>query len=208
MKQIFGIPINKFFALFFLTLAFGFLVFEFAFDIATFGISYVMTFSNIWNHLLLIACFVVLLIMNIRNDDRAYIGLSLFVFFVAFDGIFGVGDSFQYAIYWLNNGKSFVGLLYLLSIFFWLGQLGLGVVTYLFLARYRFGRTNNFKLVRLFSILFFVALVLTTISTFSLLFLSDSGYGIETYLSSGSYFLAEIAAGAACIFTLNRLRRL
>ena len=208
MRNIFGVSINKFFAVGFAGLAIALLLVEFISDGVINSWSAVITLSNMIDHLLLIACYLVLFVMNIRNDDRAYMGVSLLVFFIGFDGFFGLSNAFSNAFSYFVNGVPLLGFLFLLSIFLWAGQFGLGVVTYVFVLRYRFQRTENFKLVKLFAILFFIALVLTTGATLLLVFLASPGLPINAYVLSGIYYLSQIAAGACVIFTLNRLRRL
>lgn len=208
MGKIFGISINKFFAMLFGGLAIALLVVEFICDGVINGWASVAGVGNIIDHLLLLGCYLVLFIMNVRNDDRAYIGVSLLVFFIGFDGFFGLGTAISSAVNCLVNGAILLGLMYFLSIFFWAGQLGLGVVTYIFIARYQFRRTENFKRVWMFAMLFFIALILTTTSTFILVFLSNTELPVSAYVLSGLYFLSQIAAGACVLFTLNRLRRL
>ena len=207
MRTIFGMSINKFFAVLFSAMALLFLIAEFVASGAYYGFGAIMTFSGIWNYLLLLGCLLLLLIFNLRNDDRAYAGISLLIFFAAFDGFFGIGTSVEYVSYFAKNNQSVGMFIAFLSILFWIGQLGMGVVSYIFVARYRFGRTNNFKLVRLFVCLFLLSLVLTGICQVSMNAYAGFYSGYQPCLIDSFYYLCLIVGGASAFFTLNRLRR-
>lgn len=207
MRRIFGVSINKFFAVSLASAALILLALEFLLSAIQFPAS-TFIFSNVWNHLLLVVCYLFLLITNIRNDDRAYVSILLLVFFFAFDAFFGIIDAAQFALSGMMNGQVGLGLLFTLSIVLWAGQLAMGVLAYIFVARYRFGRSNNFNLVRLFALLFLLSLLLTSIASFFLSLLSGATYTAMELVLLFFYDISQFLAVSSCVFTLNRLRRL
>ena len=208
MKRfLFGISVNKFFALVTSGLALLCLALAFTLELATLG-SGALNFSNIWNYGLLFITFIVLIMMNARNDDRAYLGIFFLIFFIAFDGLYGIGSTIRSIATMLASGSIAFAALELASMALWAGQLGLGVALYILLARYRVGRTSNFKLVRLLMILFLIAFALTTAWSFISAFLLLAALSPLYYVALGFYYGSQLAGAVCCLFTLNRLRRL
>lgn len=205
-KRIFGMSLNKLFAIAFASFGSLLLVTELALRIGYLRDSF--SFGHVWNYLLLFAAYIVLLVMNIRNDDRAYYGISILVFFVGFDGFFGIGDSIEATIYYFTNGAYVAAILSFLTLFLWAGQLAMGILTYIWCILYRSGRSNNFKLLFIFAILFVISIVLTTSATLITTLVISPDMDRLLVLIWILYYLSQILCAIAVVFTLLRLKRL
>ncbi len=163
--------------------------------------------SGIWNYLLYAVTYLIILIANIRNDNFAYQGILMFVFFMVFDQIYtllidspGLFSSFV-------SGDVTVILLSIFLFLFLLAQVIIGVLLYLSIAKYSRGLIDNFKKVRLLGILYSISLFIGLAFYMSLLLL-----GLE--INPFSVFLlfmtpiSEVLMSIAICFTLERLRRI
>ena len=164
-------------------------------------------FAGPWayfNILITSVVYVMLLITNNQNDNRAYQAISLLVFFQVYDAIWT----------FLPIGSNFVG--YFFGAFpSWLfGVLlantalmviGAGVVMYIFLLRYRMMR-GTYKRLWLWALLLLVAMVLDAIAiavaSFVLIGWSPLLLAEQLLVS-----LPDIFMIVACLFTIRRLRR-
>lgn len=158
---------------------------------------------TIINLVLNLVILTLLLINNIRNDNRAF-GAVMMVVFLAVWGLIVSwlpGGSGLYAVFNAGPGIVTLGVFLLL---FAAASIALGIVTYVFLFRYRLGRTS-FERQMLFSRLFVaclvVELILEVVTIFSLI--AFDAYTFTYYLLAN---LSMAFAGVACLFTLRRLR--
>lgn len=198
---------NKIFAVAFSGLAtFGFLA---RFIMAGVVSGWASVFTGpvaIINAIITLFVFGTILVTNIFNDDRAYNGISFFVFLMAWRLIWSFLPT------GLNLGALFSGsplgtTLAVLDAVFAAASAGLGIVLYVFIFRYRLGR-GDFKKVRLFAILFACALAgLSAVEICVDLLLATSI--TPTFVVMALLFdLPEALMGVAVAFTLERLRRI
>ena len=198
---------NKIFAVSFAALA-----------VATFVAQYILTgvfygWNNVFtgplpiiNASITLGIFLMILVTNIRNDDRAYNGILMFVFLIAWRLVWS----------FLPQGLSLGSLIgssrpeyvatAVLDLLLGLGAAGLGVTLYVFVFRYRMGR-GDFNLVRLFAVLFALALALLAGADLALYLLSISTISAPYAALCVCAVLPDALMGVAVAFTLERLRR-
>lgn len=186
------------------TIAFLMLASSFALEVSLVGAS----FTSLWNYLLYFLSYGMILFCNIRNDNNAYRGITLFVFFMAFDQIWSVfmGGIDLAILFNMANPLSIV-----INVFYLALVLAGGVIGFLLyakIARYMVDPLASFRKVRIFAIVYAaILLVLFGLSLWSIFFfLGDVG---SLALSSLILLpLSEVIMAVAIIFTLERLRRI
>lgn len=162
------------------------------------------TFFGILNILLTFIILTMLLVTNIQNDNRAWTAITMIVFLVVWDMVFSLlpGGSSLYVAFTSDVPLLVLGVFLLLS----MNATGaFGVVTFIFLYRYRLGRTSYERLIlwaRLFTGCLAVMSVLQVVLSI-MLFGTGPLYVFYAILSD----FAVVAAGIAVLFTLRRLRR-
>lgn len=195
---------NKILAVSLSTIAFLMLASSFALEVSLVGAS----FTSLWNYLLYFLSYGMILFYNIRNDNNAYRGITLFVFFMAFDQIWSVfmGGIDLAVLFNMANPLSIV-----INVFYLALVLAGGVVGFMLyakIARYMVDPLASFRKVRIFAIVYAaILLVLFGLSLWSIFFfLGDVGS-----LALASLILlplSEVIMAVAIIFTSERLRRI
>ena len=195
---------NKILAVSLSSIAFLMLAASFALEVSLVGAS----FTSLWNYLLYFLSYGMILFYNIRNDNNAYRGITLFVFFMAFNQIWSVfmGGIDLAILFDMANPLSIV-----INVFYLALVLAGGVIGFLLyakIARYMVDPLASFRKVRIFAIVYAaILLVLFGISLWSVFFF----LGDVDSLSLASLILlplSEVIMAAAIIFTLERLRRI
>lgn len=195
---------NKILAVSLSTIAFLMLASSFALEVSLVGAS----FTSLWNYLLYFLSYGMILFYNIRNDNNAYRGITLFVFFMAFDQIWSVfmGGIDLAVLFNMANPLSIVINVFYLALVLTGGVIGF--MLYAKIARYMVDPLASFRKVRIFAIVYAaILLVLFGLSLWSIFFfLGDVGS-----LALASLILlplSEVIMAVAIIFTLERLRRI
>ena len=202
-------PINKFVAVSTSIGALTFLLFHIAMNIVTpnsnGGYDVVI---NLVDYALLAIAFVVLLVMNLRNDDRAYMGITLFLTYIAIDAIFyfiNILASMSASIL----GATLEYVLALIASVISSGfQLAMGICSYIFLFRYSMRRFDDHKRIFMFLSLFVLATLLSQLSYLFLTYVSASSVSTIWLISYIAITISLLCGGFAAIFTFKRLRRL
>lgn len=169
-------------------------------------------FSLLWNYILTFIAYAIIFFCNIRNDNYAYRGILLFVFFMAFDQLMEVfyGGAALGLMFNVENPISIVlSVFYLLFV---LSEAVVGFMLYYNITKYMMNPVASFKKVRLlavvYSALLFIAISFS-IAIFSVILLpsytpAQVGLAVTLLLLSP---ISEVVMSVAIIFTLERLRR-
>lgn len=171
------------------------------------ALDWMFDFTTLWNYLLYFIAYLIILICNIRNDNAAYRGITLFVFFMAFDQIWS-GLMMGGTAFALFSGADPVSLtlviIYLLSVI--VGGV-LGFILYAKIFKYMINPLADYRPVRKYGIIY----------SSSLFFILALLIGTEMYvnplasaLDIAVIFLlpiSELIMSVAIVFTLERLYR-
>lgn len=206
---IFNMPINKFVAVSTSIAALAFLLLHIILNVVTAnGTGGYDVVINLIDYALLAISFILLLVMNLRNDDRAYMGITLLLTYIAIDAVF----------YFINLTASMslsileAPLEYILALILNMAssgfQLAMGICSYIFLFRYSARRFDNHRRIFLFLSLFVLATLLFQLSSLYLTFVSSSSVSTQWLISFIAITLALLCGGFSAIFTFKRLRRL
>jgi FtsH-binding integral membrane protein len=161
--------------------------------------------THFWNFFVYLIVYLIILIGNIRNDNIAYTGILMFIFYMAYDNAVTIIKSGNEVVKNLSSSGSFdpLFLLYGLS---WAGIVGIvfvGIFLYVRSAQYMRGSFTNFKVIRLLSILFASCIIL--VFAFPLFMFLASGYFAALFILLIN--IADAFIGLSVIFTMERLRR-
>ena len=201
---------NKILAVGLSGIAVAMLIASFIIDMSAGGWSF--DFSLLWNYILTFIAYAIIFFCNIRNDNYAYRGILLFVFFMAFDQLMEVfyGGATLGLMFNVENPVSIVlSVFYLLFV---LSEAVVGFMLYYNITKYMMNPVASFKKVRLlaivYSALLFVAISFS-IAIFSVILLpsytpAQIGLAVTLLLLSP---ISEVVMSVAIIFTLERLRR-
>lgn len=169
-------------------------------------------FSLVWNYILTFIAYAIIFFCNIRNDNYAYRGILLFVFFMAFDQLMEVffGGATLGLMFNVDNPISIVlSVFYLLFV---LSEAVVGFMLYYNITKYMVNPVASFKKVRAlaiaYSALLFIAICFS-FAIFSVILLpsyspAQVGLAVTLLLLSP---ISEVVMSVAIIFTLERLRR-
>lgn len=169
-------------------------------------------FSLLWNYILTFIAYAIIFFCNIRNDNYAYRGILLFVFFMAFDQLMEVfyGGAALGLMFNVENPISIVlSVFYLLFV---LSEAVVGFMLYYNITKYMMNPVASFKKVRLLAIVYSALLFIAisfSIAIFSVILLpsytpAQIGLAVTLLLLSP---ISEVVMSVAIIFTLERLRR-
>lgn len=169
-------------------------------------------FSLLWNYILTFIAYAIIFFCNIRNDNYAYRGILLFVFFMAFDQLMEVfyGGAALGLMFNVENPISIVlSVFYLLFV---LSEAVVGFMLYYNITKYMMNPVASFKKVRLLAIVYSALLIIAisfSIAIFSVILLpsytpAQVGLAVTLLLLSP---ISEVVMSVAIIFTLERLRR-
>ena len=169
-------------------------------------------FSLLWNYILTFIAYAIIFFCNIRNDNYAYRGILLFVFFMAFDQLMEVfyGGAALGLMFNVENPISIVlSVFYLLFV---LAEAAVGFMLYYNITKYMMNPVASFKKVRLLAIVYSALLFIAisfSIAIFSVILLpsytpAQIGLAVTLLLLSP---ISEVVMSVAIIFTLERLRR-
>lgn len=169
-------------------------------------------FSLLWNYILTFIAYAIIFFCNIRNDNYAYRGILLFVFFLAFDQLMEVffGGAALGLMFNVENPISIVlSVFYLLFV---LSEAVVGFMLYYNITKYMMNPVASFKKVRLLAIVYSALLIIAisfSIAIFSVILLpsytpAQVGLAVTLLLLSP---ISEVVMSVAIIFTLERLRR-
>ncbi len=169
-------------------------------------------FSLLWNYILTFIAYAIIFFCNIRNDNYAYRGILLFVFFMAFDQLMEVfyGGAALGLMFNVENPISIVlSVFYLLFV---LSEAVVGFMLYYNITKYMMNPVASFKKVRLLAIVYSALLFIAisfSIAIFSVILLpsytpAQVGLAVTLLLLSP---ISEVVMSVAIIFTLERLRR-
>lgn len=198
-------------------LAIGFLSLAIAFEVGYFvagilsmwayGSGGISSFSFIWNFVILMICYVMMLQGNVRNSYIAYRGVLSFTFLstivMVVDVLFNGASLLAYS-------SSPIGLVIALgTLLFTIGQIVLGIFCYIRLYGLMARGYTNFKALALFFSFFLGTLIISNLFTILYEFL------LNDLLSSGNIYLillillspiSELFAAAGALVTIFRLR--
>ena len=164
-------------------------------------------FAGFWSYINIVITSVVylmLLITNIQNDNRAYVAIELLTVFLIYDAIWAflpIGNNlFQFF------GMGFPTWLYgLILVLTAGGVIGMGIPFLIFLIRYRLMR-GSYEQLSLWAYLFVGAVALDAIANIVIgIFLY--GGDAKSIALQLLLVLPDVFMMVACLFTLRRLRR-
>lgn len=201
---------NKILAVGLSGIAVAMLIASFIIDMSAGGWSF--DFSLLWNYILTFIAYAIIFFCNIRNDNYAYRGILLFVFFMAFDQLMEVfyGGAALGLMFNVENPISIVlSVFYLLFV---LSEAVVGFMLYYNITKYMMNPMASFKKVRLLAIVYSALLFIAisfSIAIFSVILLpsytpAQIGLAVTLLLLSP---ISEVVMSVAIIFTLERLRR-
>ncbi len=144
-----------------------------------------------------------LMYRNIQNDGRAYSNILIFIFSLAFNLLLDLLEEGIYTVFDVASGQTISVVFFLLSVLFTIGQMVIGILLYINIARYMRGYSVPWKRIRTLAIVFaiLVGLGAFPLVALSMLLLGD---GLIALLSVP---VSEAFCSIAIIFTLERLRR-
>lgn len=156
--------------------------------------------------LITLVVFVMLLVTNIQNDNRAISAIFMFVFMVAWGAFLSlIPTSSDLNLYGAFSGNGLLVTLAVFELLFTAATVGAGVTFYVFLVRYTMGRTP-FGRCFLWSLLFLGALIISGVLETALFFtLFTPDKFLALYLALNIF--PDLFMGAAVVFTLLRLKR-
>lgn len=171
------------------------------------ALSWRFDFTTLWNYLLYFIAYLIIFICNVRNDNGAYRGITLFVFFMAFDQIWS-GVMMGGSAFALFSGADPVSItlavIYLLAVV--VGGV-LGFILYAKILKYMVNPLADYRPVRKYGIIY----------SSSLFFILALLIGMEMYVSPSAGALdiaiifllpiSELIMSVAIVFTLERLYR-
>lgn len=166
-----------------------------------------LSFSSVWNYLLYAVSYLIILIANIRNDNFAYQGILMFVFFMAFDQVYTLIINSVNVINAFSSGNVIYICLFLLFFLFLLAEAVTGIILYININRYMRGSIDDFKKVRIPGILYSCFLVAGLAFHISLSLILPP-YGTLVALFMFIIPISEMIMSIAICFTLERLRRI
>ena len=201
---------NKILAVGLSGIAVAMLIASFIIDMSAGG--WAFDFSLLWNYILTFIAYAIIFFCNIRNDNYAYRGILLFVFFMAFDQLMEVfyGGAALGLMFNVENPISIVlSVFYLLFV---LSEAVVGFMLYYNITKYMMNPVASFKKVRLLAIVYSALLIIAisfSIAIFSVILLpsytpAQVGLAVTLLLLSP---ISEVVMSVAIIFTLERLRR-
>lgn len=201
---------NKILAVGLSGIAVAMLIASFIIDMSAGG--WAFDFSLVWNYILTFIAYAIIFFCNIRNDNYAYRGILLFVFFMAFDQLMAVffGGTTLGLMFNVDNPISIVlSVFYLLFV---LSEAVVGFMLYYNITKYMMNPMASFKKVRLLAIVYSALLFIAisfSIAIFSVILLpsytpAQIGLAVTLLLLSP---ISEVVMSVAIIFTLERLRR-
>lgn len=201
---------NKILAVGLSGIAVAMLIASFIIDMSAGG--WAFDFSLLWNYILTFIAYAIIFFCNIRNDNYAYRGILLFVFFMAFDQLMEVfyGGATLGLMFNVENPVSIVlSVFYLLFV---LSEAVVGFMLYYNITKYMMNPVASFKKVRLLAIVYSALLFIAisfSIAIFSVILLpsytpAQIGLAVTLLLLSP---ISEVVMSVAIIFTLERLRR-
>ncbi len=171
------------------------------------ALNWMFDFTTLWNYILYFIAYLIILICNIRNDNAAYRGITLFVFFMAFDQIWSglmMGGT-AFALFSVANPVLLaLVIIYLIAVI--VGGI-LGFILYGKIYKYLVNPLADYRPVRKYAIIY----------SSSLLFILALLIGMEMYINPGASALtiatifllpiSELIMSVAIVFTLERLYR-
>ncbi len=204
IRRVFHCSENKFFAVLFSGAALVVTIAWFVYSIIVMGWAF-FTFQNIWNYFIQFLIFGTLFVYNIRNDNRAYIAISMLLFVC----LIGSFIDIVYDMVGLIQARFSVDSLVILPVMALnIVCMAIAGVAFVHLNAYRIGRISDYRKVRMFLILFVISVILPSAATFLI-------YAIRGQLASNWLTLvtllcadfASLCAAIASVFTFNRLIR-
>ena len=166
-----------------------------------------LSFSSVWNYLLYAVSYLIILIANIRNDNFAYQGILMFVFFMAFDQVYTLILNSVNVINAFSSGNVTYICLFLLFSWCLLAEAITGIILYININRYMRGSIDDFKKVRIPGILYSCLLVAGLEFHISLSLILPP-YGTLVALFMFIIPISEMIMSIAICFTFDRLRRI
>ena len=165
-------------------------------------------FLQIWNFLLYLLVYSIILFANIRNDNVAYMGILMFVFFTFFSRIWDLFPASNNLLASFSSGSPTLITLCAGFLVTALGQFVLGIMLYFRIHVYSRGRDDNYMRIRVLGICYGVALALCLSFRIALLILLQGAFGPAYTFLVFMIPLSEVVMSGAIVFTLERLRRL
>ena len=156
--------------------------------------------AEIWNAVLYLVVYSIILIGNIRNDNGVYRGIFFFLSFMVIDQIFSL--LYRYVDLLANISSASVSAMLYFALFtaFMGGEIFSGIMAYIHIFRYASGRSSSFFRAFLWTLIFVINLFVAALFLFLFTF-------------GGLYLLmlvpfSEALMGVSILFTLLRLRRI
>ncbi len=166
--------------------------------------------STAWSTVLTLIVYLIIFTCNIRNDNFAYSGIMLFVsiafigqFFALISGSYNVTSAF-------SSGKPGLIIYAILGFLLCVSMLVVGVILYIRSFRYMARRDNDFRIIRILSIVF--AGLLFALLAYNICWPIAFGYSWSAINANYIWFfsdrIADCLMGVAIVFTFERLRRI
>ena len=199
---------NKIFAVGFSSLALVLFFVYYGIQVGMYGFAFFTSDPfEIWNFAIVLIAYFTVFYYNLMNDNRAFRGITMFLFMIVASQVINFAFSFPVSIVNLFSAHPLVIVFTLLNIAFLVGQIVVGVLLYVNASRFARGGFVDQRKIRKYAILFAVALGLTAFS--QMVLLGFSGFqSIEyaiAYVSLFAFPLSEVMMAVAVVFTLERL---
>ena len=165
-------------------------------------------FLQIWSFLLYLLVYSIILFANIRNDNVAYMGILMFVFFTFFSRIWDLFPASNNLVSSFSSGNPLLIGLCAGFLAAALAQFVLGIILYFRIHLYSRGRDDDYRRIRTLGIAYSIALSLCLSFRIALLLLLQGTYGPAYTFLVFMIPLSEVIMSVAIVFTLERLRRL
>ena len=163
---------------------------------------------NLWDFAIYLLAYGIIFAANILNDNVAYRGILMFVFFTFLSRVFALFPASNNLIAAVNSGDPLLISLFVLFLALTLGQFAIGLLLYFWIYRYARGVSNDFVRVRVFAIVYAGILLASAALRGILLVLITGSFGPVYALMIFLLPISEVLMSVAIVFTLERLRRL
>ncbi|MDY5441280.1 MAG: hypothetical protein SPG64_03555 [Candidatus Enteromonas sp.] len=199
---------NKIFAVGFSSLALVLFFTYYGIQIGFHGFSFFTNdFTEIWNFAIVLFAYFMVFYYNVINDNRAFRGISMFLFMIVASQIINFVFGFGVSIINLLTFDPIIIIFTLVDIAFLVAQIVVGVLLYINARKFMMGRFVDYRKIRKLSILFAAALAVSAIS--QMVLLGFEGFqSIEftiLYISVFALPLSEVMMAISVVFTFERL---
>ena len=203
---------NKILAVGFSALALAFFFVYYGFEVGFNGFSFFTKNPfEFWNFLVVLIAYFTIFYCNITNDNAAYRGIAMFVFMIVCSQLLEFLPQFILSVQSILTMNPWVIVFSFFQLAFLIAQIVVGVLLYRYSRAYRIMIFDDFKKIRLYSILFASFLGANVVFWIVIEALSVSSLEPLTaayfYTTLFALPLSDVLMAVSVIFTFERLRR-